>query len=263
MTGFTLKKTFEKFCGYWPLGLRNSRIVQIAPDDAVTGREELRGFKFEQLARGAVSSVTSVSIPVCPGCDASSYCRPLRISLKDFETSASQARKLDHFQKLMTIEVQRPSFDVDMYLLFKQYIDRRHGHTNTDMIRFGADDYRRMLDNIEWLHVSRDRDTGKLAAFAMIDQQENAFCMEYSVYDTARAKISPGTSMILSVASLLRETHREGQLYLGSWSPESPKTGYKKDFIGAEIHTAGGWERVNRHWAPEQVPPPQITHFLK
>lgn len=105
MDDITLKRTYDKFCGYWPLfdpnrDTKMSTLVHILPKSQDKAHEDdPRPFKFQQLKNGALSNISGVNIPDCAGCPSHEYCRPVRISHTNFYMSPSQQKNSTCFMK--------------------------------------------------------------------------------------------------------------------------------------------------------------------
>ncbi len=249
-----------RLCAYWPKSDKLSRLGYFIPSRQSNTQHDLKRFKFELLERGAVSNMSGAHIPICPSCPSTEYCRPLRLRNSAFELSHSQADKLHNFNSSITFDFRRPIYSPDFFDLFKRYVVERHGNTSTHMTGFGPENFKRLLEESAWMVVAKEKVSGTLVSFALIDDFADSFSLEYMVYYTGFKKLSPGISTILKVASLLKESCPNGHLYFGSWSPNSPKIGYKSDFIGLEIYSESGWQPIERN--PSQIPPPALDHLL-
>jgi arginyl-tRNA--protein-N-Asp/Glu arginylyltransferase len=271
----TIKPTFDKLCGYWPLleSVVTGMVYRVPKDWPSMNEDERRTFKFEQMALGAGSNMNGgVTVPVCNACPPAKHCRAVRIDNQEFSLTPSQKEKMRLFRRDVDVKITAPSYYHDMYTMFKDYVSRRHGNTNTAMTQFSTEDFKKLVFSGKWLMYTREKlptfsegrtQPPRLASFAIIDQHKKDFCLEYVVYDPVFQKRSPGLCTILSAAAMIKHIEPEGHLYIGDWSPNSPKTGYKKNFRGLEVYGPNGWEKLDRDMPANQLPPPSIMHLLK
>lgn len=260
-----LHRSQSRLCSYWELGTKTCDFLFVVADKASKMSDgERRAFKFDMLEKGAVSNLDGgVLLPACTGCLADHFCRAVRLNNRTFELSPSQRKKMETFRENCEMTIVRPVYDPSLLLLYKNYIRARHGHTNTDMIKHTAEDLKKLMGTAEWMIVGKDRKTGEPVSFALMDQQQSSFNLEYLAYDIGRMKLSPGVSTIITASHLLKNAYPDGYMYLGSWSPGSPKLGYKSQFTGLEARTADGWVPLPRNAGPQDAPqPPAITSFL-
>jgi arginine-tRNA-protein transferase len=234
-------------CNYWPHADKHSRFeFDLAAAPLNRNLEKWRAAKFAELARGGLSGSDGVYHPSCPSCPASEFCVPARVVLSDFSMSDSQRAKHDLFRALVDVE-KKPGnyFDPDIFQLYKNYIPARHGDSQTYMGGYTANRFKEVFGNNAWLYTARMK-SGELLAASMVDQHGPDYCAEYQIYDPSWGKISPGISMTLSLVELMRAENPNGHLYVGSWSPGSPKLGYKNQFYGTEIFSGGRWQHMER-----------------
>lgn len=226
--------------------------------------EEKRAFKFSMLEKGAVSNIDgTVLLPVCTDCIADHFCRAVRLNHQTFELSVSQKKKMENFHKNCEMTIASPVYDPSLLRLYKNYIIARHAKSGTGMVNHTADTLKRYMEKAKWMVIARDTKSREPISFTLIDQQDKSFCLEYVAYDTQRMKLSPGISTIVATAHMLKCAYPDGYLYLGSWSPGSPKLGYKNEFIGLETRTPGGWRPLPRNAGPKDAPlPPPISSFI-
>lgn len=253
-------------CSYWERSAKETFFHFIlSEDDNRMTDEQRRAFKFSMLEKGAVSNMDGGAVvPACNACMLTDhFCRAVRLSNRDFELSASQKKKMEVFRKNHAMTPTPPVYDPALLRLYKSYISTRHGSSGTSMLDHTADTLKRNMDKAKWMIVARDAKNQEPVSFALLDQQDDSFCLEYLAYDAQKMKLSPGMSTILSAAHWLKCAYPDGYLYLGSWSPGSPKLGYKNQFIGLETRTPEGWRPLPRNAGPQDAPlPPPIASFI-
>lgn len=234
-------------CNYWPHTDKHSRFeFDLAAAPLSNNLEKWRAAKFAQLAQGGLSGSDGIYHPTCPSCPSSEFCVPARISLAGFGMSESQRAKFDLFRALVDIE-KKPGnyFDPDVYQLFKNYVPTRHGDSKTHMGKYSANRFKEVFGNNAWMFTARLKD-GQLLAASVVDQHGPDYCAEYQIFDPDWGKISPGIAMTLSLLGIMRAENPDGHMYVGSWSPNSPKLGYKNQFYGTEVFCGGEWRPMKR-----------------
>ena len=234
-------------CNYWPHADKHSRFeFDLAAAPLQRNLPNWRAAKFAELARGGLSGSDGIYHPTCPTCPASEFCVPARVSFADFGMSASQQAKHDLFRALVDIE-KKPGnyFDPDVFRLYKNYVPARHGDSQTNMGKYTANRFKEVFEKNAWLYTARLKN-GELLAASFVDQHDAEYCAEYQIHDPEWGKMSPGLSMTLSLIGIMRAENPEGHMYVGSWSPESPKLGYKNQFYGTEVFSAGAWHPMER-----------------
>lgn len=238
------RKPPKTLCAYWP---NSGKVTEMqldlrAPRASMPG-EDWRRQKFNQLSLGGQSSSGGIYHPVCPTCPKTEFCRATRVNLSTFEMSKSQVQKQRAFTSRVTINITPPHFDRDVYELYKLYVTRRHADTASEMINYTAEDFRKNFgeQRLSWIATARDKTDKGLIAAMLLDHHNNDFLAEYVVYDPRMAKLSPGISMMLSMIGIMKQSHPDGHMYLGSWSPGSPKLGYKSLLRGLEVYGKDGW----------------------
>ena len=254
----------DKLCSYWPLGTKTCQMMfLVAAQHKNMSETEKRAFKFEMMEKGATSNMDgTVNIPTCLDCVRDHFCRAVRIKNDQFHLSKSQQKKVDVFLQNFECIIERPVYRQDLFLLFKQYLFARHSNTNTQMVKYTGEDFQSLLQHPAWIMVARSKQSRVPVSFALIDQHKDDFCLEYLAYDIHKMKYSPGLSSILTAADFLKTAYPAGHLYLGSWSPGSPKLGYKNQFNGLEIRGKNGWLPLSRHAGPSMAPqPPSIDSY--
>lgn len=233
----------QGLCAYWPQSEKHAAFAcdVTAKRTACLGTERWREVKFRELERGAVASANGMYRPACPRCPTTEFCRAARVNFAEFGMTDSQRRKFENFRARVDFATLPGSvFDPDIFKLYKQYVPSRHGDTHTEMADYSAATFKETFGYNAWTITARLQ-SGEIAAASIIDQHQEDFYAAYQIYDPALAKISPGISMMLSVIAMLRELHPAGHLYVGSWSPGSPKLGYKEQFLGTEVFDQGRW----------------------
>ncbi|PZO81724.1 MAG: hypothetical protein DI626_10650 [Micavibrio aeruginosavorus] len=251
----------KRLCTYWPKDRMESRNVFVAPSEPLT-KEDAKSLKFSLLERGLLTNRDGGHFPVCPDCPSSRACRNMRINPDEFSMTASQRYRLKTFTRDMEFKIEPARFYNEYYALYKRYINGRHGDTATEMAHADQDKYKRItLDSATWQLVAREKQTQKILSIAWIDQHEKDFTLEYLAYDLDNAKKSPGISTILFLANSIK-TMGDRFLYLGSWSPGSPKLDYKQRFNGLEIHSRNGWVPFDKEAHNARPPIPGYSRML-
>lgn len=255
MSNLLLYKGKKRLCGYWPKDGIQSQNIFLKPSVPLNAGDA-RALKFGMLEHGLLTNMEGGHFPICPDCPVSRACRNLRIDIGMFSLSRSDERRLKLFTKDMEFSIEPAVFNGDYYALYKRYINARHGDTATEMKNADQETYKRItLDMSAWQLVARDKQSKRLVSVAWVDQHKRDFTLEYLAYDLENAKKSPGISSVLFLAHSLK-TAGDRHLYLGSWSPGSPKLDYKQNFKGLEIHTPQGWVPFDRdrHASAPPVP---------
>jgi arginine-tRNA-protein transferase len=232
-------------CDYWPNDPRPTRHdYDMAASPLMRNTQDWRVIKFAELERGAAPSHHGMYRPACPRCPTSQFCLAARVSFAAFDMTKSQAEKFERFHDMTDIQREAPDFqDPDLFALYEKYVPTRHGDAKTEMQTYSQGDLKNVFGKSAWVYKARDKD-GALVAASVIDQLGKDFCAEYQIYDPALAKTSPGIGMTLSLIHLMKKEHPDGHLYVGSWSPGSPKLGYKSQFVGTEVYKDGGWSLI-------------------
>lgn len=234
-------------CMYWPQSDKTSRFeFDLASTSRVDEAAGWRAAKFRELGRGGLSGSEGVYHPTCPSCPASEFCVPARINLAHFRMSPLQQSRHDLFRAIVDLE-KKPGtyFDPDVFQLYKTYVKERHGDTQTRMKDYTPDQFKEVFSKHAWIFTARLKN-GELIAASMVDQHGSDYCAEYQIYNPDWMDIKPGISMTLSLLDIMRKENPDGHLYVGSWSPGSPKLGYKKQFFGTEILSGGQWQLLDR-----------------
>lgn len=261
-----LHHSTPRLCNYWEHGAKTCAFVFVVHDDLEKmTTAERRAFKFDMLEKGAMSNLDGgVIVPACKDCLADHFCRAVRINHQTFELSPSQRKKMEQFHENCAFIIATPAYDPSLLLLYKNYIRARHGNTGTSMVEHTADNLKNLMGKAQWMVIAKDRQSRELVSFALIDQHGSSFCLEYLAYDLDKMKLSPGVSTIVTSCHLLQKTFPEGHMYLGSWSPGSPKLGYKNQFAGLEVRATDGWVPLQRNAGAADAPkPPTIMSFVQ
>lgn len=232
-------------CDYWPNDPRPTRHdYDMAASPLMRNTQDWRVIKFSELERGAAPSHHGMYRPACPRCPTSQFCLAARVSFAAFDMTKSQAEKFERFRDMTDIQREAPDFqNPDLFALYEKYVPARHGDAKTEMQTYSQGDLKNVFGKSAWVYKARGKD-GALVAASVIDQLDKDFCAEYQLYDPALAKTSPGIGMTLSLIHLMKKEHPDGHLYVGSWSPGSPKLGYKSQFVGTEVYKDGGWSLI-------------------
>ncbi|HEU4838831.1 MAG TPA: hypothetical protein VFS88_05405 [Micavibrio sp.] len=265
MTHTYFTSSIPHLCNYWERSMKEGSFQFIGCDQSERmSDEQKRAFKFSMLEKGAVGNTDGrVVLPVCTDCPADQLCRAVRLNHQTFEMSVSQKKKMEIFYKNCAMSIAGPVYDPSLFRLYKNYIIARHGSSGTGMVNHTPDDLKRNMEKAKWMIVARDTKNQEPVSFALLDQHDNFFSLEYLAYDMRQMKLSPGLSTIIAAAYSLKFAYPDGYLYLGSWSPGSPKLGYKNQLIGLETRTSRGWHPLPRNAGPQDAPlPPPLTSFI-
>ena len=175
--------------------------------------------------------------PVCDGCRA---CTPVRVIVRDFAASASQARVLRRNIDLSC--VLRPAIATrEQFELFTRYQGGRHAGGDMSLMRW--EDYAAMVEEgtsatgvFEW----RDG-KGVLKAAMLADSVADGLSAVYSFFDPEDDRRSLGTFMILSLIGQVAARGRD-YLYLGYTIDGMAKMEYKSRFKPLEVFGDSGWQ---------------------
>ena len=178
--------------------------------------------------------------PVCMSCQA---CMPIRIDCQNFRSGRNLSRIYKSNQDL-TRSVSTKQVNQDHYILFQEYLTRRH--EDGQMAAMSFTEFTNMIHNspIETFLVEYRDVTGELIACIMIDVQDDGLSAVYSFFDPLATNRSLGTFMILDMISLVKELGKS-YLYLGFYIAQSRKMAYKARFSPAEIFQHGKWQALS------------------
>jgi arginine-tRNA-protein transferase len=216
----------------------------------LSGREEIKLFVHlplkdavsvhDQLAKlGFRRSQNIIYRPACMGCQA---CQSIRIPVKDFHISKSQAVTLKRNYDLKS-SLSDAIATEDHYELLKSYLGARHA--DGGMMEMGPSDFQDMVeDSLVRTHLINYHQGEKLIASALIDVLDDGLSMSYSFYDPTMPQRSLGKFMILDHILKARKAGLD-YVYLGYWVKNSPKMDYKARYRPHELLTDEGWVLKN------------------
>lgn len=185
--------------------------------------------------------------PACENCNA---CVPVRIPAATLHLNKSQ-RRIMRRHSVITCNVCPALATEEHYLLFRRYLDSRHG--DGGMADMDYADYRAMIEGspVETHILEFRQSNGTLYGVCLCDQVGDGISLVYSFFDTEFAAQSPGTYLILANVERTRSLGL-AYVYLGYWIHRSPKMSYKVNFQPLERLGPDGW-----------VPcPPPIPEFV-
>jgi arginine-tRNA-protein transferase len=175
--------------------------------------------------------------PACAGC---ASCVPVRVVAGAFRPTRS-TRRLANINADLAADEQPARASAEQYRLFLRYQRSRHFESDMAAMTFG--DYRAMVEDspIDTRLVEFRDATRRLVGACLVDRLDDGYSAVYSFYETAQARRSLGTYMVLWLVEAAR---RQGLpfVYLGYWIAESPKMAYKIRFRPLEALGAKGWE---------------------
>lgn len=174
-----------------------------------------------------------------PDCSMCQACTPVRVRVREFEPSRSQARVWRRNRDLVASE--RPARATrEQYRLFRNYVSGRHG--DGEMAAMGIEDYCGMIDDTPVdTRLVEFRDTeGALRAACLVDRVEDGLSAVYSFFDVGAESQSLGTYMVMWVIEHARALDLP-YAYLGYWIGESRKMAYKARFQPLEALGPDGW----------------------
>lgn len=188
--------------------------------------------------RGFRRSHDVVYRPACAACQA---CVPVRVVVRDFTPSRSQARAWHRNQALRF--APEPALTDEYYDLFRRYQAARH--EDSDMGQMSATEFASMVtDGSAALELLALRDAaGRLQGALLADALPDGFSAIYSFYEPEPAQCGLGTTLVLQLIALAAQ-RRLPYVYLGYWIAESRKMRYKALFQPQERLTAAGWQRA-------------------
>ncbi len=222
-------------CPYLPDQMERKVFANLAVDDSVELNDNLTQSGFRR----------SQTIAYRPACKACSACRSVRIDVERFDWSRRWRRVMNRNADLVR-EPTKATATREQFRLLKKYLDGRHpGGGMTDMdIR----DYAGMVDGspvrtavFEYRAGTADEEkTPKLEAATLTDVLRDGLSMVYSFYRPELQKRSIGTFMILDHIRFAQELGLPF-VYLGYWVKNSPKMGYKSDFMPLQTFEGNSW----------------------
>ncbi|MDH5188284.1 MAG: arginyltransferase [Rhodospirillaceae bacterium] len=219
-------------CPYLSGKIEKRMVTELSGRDAVemNDRLSLTGFR---------RSHTAAYIPVCDGCN---LCVSVRIPVRKFIYSRSQ-RKIKNKNSDISVAVRPPIATHEQFLLFKSYIETRHGEG--DMAMMDYYDYQSLIEDtpVRTNVIEFRNHENQLIACCITDQIKGGISAVYSFYSPNLGMRSLGTFMVLWI---IKHTHNLGlnHVYLGYWVSESSKMDYKKRFSPLEGYFNGTWSAV-------------------
>lgn len=219
-------------CSYLPGHLARSQVA--TPSDQV--RTEAYSDLIEQ---GFRRSGDFAYRPYCDGCQA---CVSVRIDVRRFKASVSQAktyRRLGHLQTRML----KPLFSAAHFELYQRYQAERHPGGGMD--EDDPDQYRQFLlasrVNTRLVEFWQPQAHGpaQLVMVSIVDIIRSGLSAVYTFFEP-NSKLSLGTYSILWQIEQARHLELP-YLYLGYWIEHSPKMAYKSRFNAQE-------RLINQRW---------------
>jgi arginyl-tRNA--protein-N-Asp/Glu arginylyltransferase len=178
--------------------------------------------------------------PSCPSCRA---CEAIRIDVEALQPSKSQRRVFRRGEATIATHVGRPTLTAEKVALYNRHKVERDLLIGNELI--DAAGYEQFLvetctDTIELTY----RCAGRLLGAAIADRASNALSAVYCFYDSAYARLSPGTYSILKQIALCR-TWGLRYLYLGLYVADCTAMSYKAGYLPHERLIGGIWQRFD------------------
>ena len=173
----------------------------------------------------------------CPNCSA---CKPIRVRVKDFETTGS-FRRIQKKNADLIHEWKEPKVTEEQFELFQSYQHSRHSGGEMglmDYVSFGEMVERSPIETRLLEH--RRAKSKELIGVMLVDIQNNGYSAVYSFFDVTEPKRSLGSFLVLNLISEAAFDNLQ-YVYLGYWIENSPKMSYKTKFTPVEIFTPDGW----------------------
>ncbi|MCL6269893.1 arginyltransferase [Sansalvadorimonas sp. 2012CJ34-2] len=224
-------QTGEHPCSYLPGRIAVTQFIDpnlLLPMEAVEHLAEL-GFR---------RSGDHIYTPSCPGC---SSCVSVRVKVKDFKPNRTQRKVLNRNQDLR-IEVARPELSLEVYRLYRQYIN--HRHSDGDMYPPSARQLKEFLCiDTGYSSFWKFYDGKKLLGIAVTDHFSKGLASVYSFFCPYSGKRSLGVYFVLRQILAAREAGLD-YLYLGYLIEGCRKMSYKSNFGPLEHldHDTGTWK---------------------
>jgi arginyl-tRNA--protein-N-Asp/Glu arginylyltransferase len=176
--------------------------------------------------------------PHCQGCNA---CVPVRVPVREFQTSRGQRRVWHRNADIAVIEAPA-RFDPAHFNLYRRYQAGRHpesGMNDADPEKYLGFLASRQIDTVFF----ELRAGNKLLGVAVADLLPDGLSAVYTFYDPDLPQRGLG---VYAVLWEIAETARRGlhYLYLGYWIAESPKMAYKTRYRPIEILQASQWRKL-------------------
>lgn len=221
----------EQPCPYLPARTERKLFTRL-PDDpgqavALNGVLTQAGFR---------RSHDVVYRPACAACQA---CVPVRVVVRNFTPSRSQARAWRRNQELRF--APETALTDEYYDLFRRYQAARHD--DSDMGQMSAAEFAGMVtDGSAALELLALRDAaGRLQGALLADALPDGFSAIYSFYEPEPAQRGLGTLLVLRLIELAQQRGLP-YVYLGYWIAASRKMRYKALFQAQERLTEAGWQ---------------------
>jgi arginine-tRNA-protein transferase len=220
--------TAEHTCGYYDDRLS----ANLIPDPQILMSTGLYSLL---VTKGFRRSGDFVYRPHCAHCEA---CVPCRIDVVNFQPNRNQRRCLKKNRDITTC-VKNAEFSEEYFLLYRRYIDSRHG--DGSMAHPQPDDFRHFLLS-DWGHTLfiESRLNGELLGVAVCDYLPAGLSAVYTFFDPQSHQRSLGTFAILQQIWLAKiyDIHH---IYLGYWIDKHPKMDYKRRFGALEVYQDMQW----------------------
>ncbi|MCX7049992.1 MAG: arginyltransferase [Candidatus Sumerlaeota bacterium] len=164
-----------------------------------------------------------------PCCCECAECMPLRVPVREFLPSRSQARYFRRDKPHISVRVERPAFSISKLNLYAKYLRQWHGKTDAPwgiMNLLGPSP----IDTLEIQY----RFESRLVAISIADMVPGALSSVYVFFDPDYARLRLGTFSALWEIQWAREMGLD-YYYLGYWIPHCRAMSYKSRFRPCEV----------------------------
>lgn len=175
-----------------------------------------------------------------PLCEKCAECRPLRLTVRDFQPSRSQRRTLSVNSDIQIRYLQEPYLSKEKLDLYEKYVRTKHAERPPG----NRED---LLSTLASIHYGYSRTIemdyfldGRLFGVGIADETSNALSSNYFYYDTDYLPRRPGVFSILSEIYLARFL-RKRFYYLGYYQEGNTKMSYKKFFRPNQLLSGRKW----------------------